>query len=57
LFQPKQMATQLLFSRTDIAKILGLSQVYLGRLFVKLALRPQYRSRAVIAARNKRLLA
>jgi len=41
------MATQQLFSRTDVAKILGVSQVYLGRLFIKLALRPQYRSRAV----------
>ena len=29
------MATQQLFSRTDVAKILGVSPVYLGRLFVK----------------------
>jgi hypothetical protein len=38
--------TQQLFTRTDVAKILGVSPVYLSRLFVKFSLRPQYRSRS-----------
>jgi hypothetical protein len=46
LYQVEQMASQQLFSRTNVAKILGVSQVYLGRLFFKLAVRP-HRSRAV----------